>query len=392
MESKVQHDAVDAYEALVQFLYRAPIGLAQTSLDGTVDMLNPMASRLLMPLATAQGLDNLFDVLAPVAPHLASMVEAFLEPSGMICEGLRLPVGVPHAASGSLQVLALNLMKLDPERLMATVADATFEVQREQEVLSRRLRSAARTDTLTRMPNREAVRDALQHLLALPVSDVGFAVLTLNCDRFRQLNDSLGQAVGDHLLMHMADRLRGALRPALGRIEPGTQAGQLAARTGGDEFVVLLDGLRGRADAERIALRLLDALAHPYLVDGHDIVCGASVGLAWSMDDPEIALREPDDVLRDAGIARPSGPAATATWYSRRACANAPRAAPASKPNCARPWSKNSCSSSTSRSCACCLVAASTTPPGSRRWCAGAIRCAASCHRSTSSKWPRNAA
>ena len=303
MESKAQHDAIDAYEALVQFLYRAPIGLAQTSLDGTVDMLNPMASRLLMPLATAQGLDNLFDVLAPVAPHLASMVEAFLEPSGMICEGLRLPVGVPHAASGSLQVLALNLMKLDPERLMATVADATFEVQREQEVLSRRLRNAARTDNLTRMPNREAVRDALQHLLALPVSDVGFAVLTLNCDRFRQLNDSLGQAVGDHLLMHMADRLRGALRPALGRIEPGTQAGQLAARTGGDEFVVLLDGLRGRADAERIALRLLDALAHPYLVDGHDIVCGASVGLAWSLDDPEIALREPDDVLRDAGIA-----------------------------------------------------------------------------------------
>jgi EAL domain-containing protein (putative c-di-GMP-specific phosphodiesterase class I) len=50
-------------------------------------------------------------------------------------------------------------------------------------------------------------------------------------------------------------------------------------------------------------LRLLDALANPYLVDGHDIVCGASVGLAWSLDDPEITLREPDDVLRDAGIA-----------------------------------------------------------------------------------------
>jgi len=303
MESKVQQDAIDAYEALVQFLYRAPIGLAQTSLDGTVDMLNPMASKLLMPLATAQGLDNLFDVLAPVAPHLAAMVEAFIEPSGMICEGLRLPVGVPHAASGSLQVLALNLMKLDPERLMATVADATFEVQREQEVLSRRLRSAARTDSLTRMPNREAVRESLTQLLAQPPSDIGFAVLTLNCDRFRQLNDSLGQGVGDHLLMHMADRLRGALRPPLGRIEPGTQGGQLAARTGGDEFVVVLDGLRGRADAERIALRLLDALAHPYLVDGHDIVCGASVGLAWSLDDPDIAGREPDDVLRDAGIA-----------------------------------------------------------------------------------------
>ncbi len=303
LRPEVTHERTDAYEALVQFLYRAPIGLAQTSLDGTVDMLNPMASNLLMPLATAHGLDNLFEVLAPVAPNLSALVEAFIEPSGMICEGLRLPVGVPHAASGSLQVLSLNLMKLDPERLMATVADATFEVQREQEQLSRRLRSAARTDSLTRMPNREAVREALQHLLTQPASGLGFAVLTLNCDRFRQLNDSLGQGIGDHLLMQIADRLRGALRPPLDRIDPCAQSGQLAARVGGDEFVVILDGMRSRADAERIGLRLLDALAHPYLVDGHDIVCGASLGLAWSMDDPDIAQREPDDVLRDAGIA-----------------------------------------------------------------------------------------
>ena len=298
-----QHEPNDAYEALVQFLYRAPIGLAQTALDGTVDLLNPMASNLLMPLATDRGLDNLFEVLAPVAPQLPAMVEAFIGPSGMICEGLRLPIGVQHAASGSLQVLSLNLMKLDPERLMATVADATFEVQREQEMLSRRLRNAARTDSLTRMPNREAVRDELQRLLALPHHEQGFAVLTLNCDRFRQLNDSLGQAGGDQLLMHMADRLRNALRPPTSRIEPGARNGQLAARIGGDEFVVLLGGLRARADAERVALRLLDAVARPYLIGGHEIVCGASLGLAWGPDAAALGAQDPDSILRDAGIA-----------------------------------------------------------------------------------------
>ncbi|WP_313170576.1 putative bifunctional diguanylate cyclase/phosphodiesterase [Massilia oculi] len=299
----MQHEPVDAYETLVQFLYRAPIGLAQTTLDGTVEMLNPMASNLLMPLATDAGLDNLFDVLAPVAPQLPAMVEAFIEPSGMICEGLRLPVGVHHAASGSLQVLSLNLTKLDPERLMATVADATFEVQREQEMLSRRLRSAARTDSLTRMPNRAAVREELQRLLARPQDGNGFAVLTLNCDRFRQLNDSLGQAGGDQLLMHMADRLRGALRPPANLIEPITRSGQLAARVGADEFVVVLDGLRTRHDAERVALRLLEALAHPYVIGGHEIVCSASLGLAWGPDAVALDVHDADSLLRDAGIA-----------------------------------------------------------------------------------------
>jgi len=303
----MQPDPSDAYEALMQFLYRAPIGLAQTTLDGSVEMLNPMASNLLMPLATEAGLDNLFEVLAPVAPQLAQMVQAFIEPSGVICEGLRLPVGVAHAASGTLQVLSLSLLKLDRERLMATVADATFEVQREQETLHRRLRNAARTDALTRMPNREAVREELQRLItAQQAADVAdeprFAVLLINGDRFRQVNDSLGQASGDQLLMHMADRLRGALRPTGGNFDDGAArppGSQLAARIGGDEFVVVLETMRNRSDAERLAIRLLDALARPYLIDGHEIVCHASLGLAWGAG----AAPDADAVLRDAGIA-----------------------------------------------------------------------------------------
>ncbi|MEX5744787.1 putative bifunctional diguanylate cyclase/phosphodiesterase [Massilia sp. X63] len=299
----MQPDPSDAYEALVQFLYRAPIGLAQIAPDGTVDMLNPMASSLLMPIARNSGLDNLYAVLAPIAPQLPQLAGAFREPSGVICEGLRAPLPPELTAPGSPQVLAISLMKLDSERLMAVVTDATLEVQREQETLLRRLRNAARTDALTRMPNREAVREQLQHLVTRPLSAGDFAVLFMNCDRFRQINDTLGQAAGDELLVQIADRIRGALRPPSDRIDTIGGRGQLAARVGGDEFVVVLDGMRSREDAERVAGRILDALARPFRVQGQEVVCGTSLGLAWGADTLLGGARDADEVLRDAGIA-----------------------------------------------------------------------------------------
>ncbi len=297
-------DPSDAYEALVQFLYRAPIGLAQMNFEGTVDMLNPMASNLLMPLATEEGLDNLFAVLAPIAPQLPQLARDFAGPSGVICEGLRAVLPPAMTAPGAPQVLAISLMKLDADRLMAVVADATLEVQREQETLSRRLRSAARTDLLTRMPNREAVREQLERMIVRPAAAGGqaessFAVLFMNCDRFRRINDTLGQAAGDALLVQVGERIRGALRPPSDRIDTRSGTGQLAARVGGDEFVVVLDGLRSRDDAERVAGRLLDTLALPYRVQGHEIVCGTSLGLAWGAG----GAHDADEVLRDASIA-----------------------------------------------------------------------------------------
>ena len=297
------HDPSDAYEALVQFLYRAPIGLAQIAPDGTVDMLNPMASNLLMPIAPNSGLDNLYTVLAPIAPQLPQLAAAFGEASGVICEGLRATLPPELTAPGSPQVLAISLMKLDSERLMAVLTDATLEVQREQETLLRRLRNAARTDALTRMPNREAIREQLQHLVERPLSAGEFAVLFMNCDRFRQINDTLGQAAGDELLVQIADRIRGALRPPSDRIDTVSGSGQLAARVGGDEFVVVLDGMRSREDAERVAGRILDALARPYRVQGHEVVCGTSLGLAWGAESVHCGARDADEVLRDAGIA-----------------------------------------------------------------------------------------
>jgi predicted signal transduction protein with EAL and GGDEF domain len=321
-EAAMQVEQIDAYEALVQFLYRAPIGLVQTSLDGAVEMLNPMASNLLMPLARDGGLDNLFATLECVAPQVKQLAAAFDQPSGVVCEALRVPLGEEHSAPGAPQVLSISLLKLESGRLMAAITDATLEMQREQETLRRRLRSAARTDTLTRLPNRAAAHEQLQGLLDREASEDRFALLFLNCDRFRQLNDTLGQAagdrlltsIGDRLLTALADRMRAGGLPANGRVDPAAGGAGLVARVGGDEFVVLQGGLRHPDEAERLALRLLDTLARPHQVDGHEVTCRASVGVLWggaagagdagagAAGSGDLGT-DPDAAIRDASIA-----------------------------------------------------------------------------------------
>jgi len=291
-------DNNDAYEALVQFLYRAPIGLVQTGLDGTVEMLNPMSSNLLMPLARDGSLDNLFTVLQHAVPQLPRMVDAFHNASGVVCESLRVPLGAA-APAGTPQVLSLSVLKLDGARLMATVSDATAEVQREQERLARRLKNAARIDALTRMPNRDALLEQLQQILARPAGRPGFALLFMNCDRFRQINDTLGQSAGDRLLVQVGERLRAALRPPSDRIDPGAGGGQLAARIGADEFAVLLDGIRCREDAERVAVRLMDSLSRPHSLGSQEVTCKMSMGLVWGEQAGDFA----GEMLRDASIA-----------------------------------------------------------------------------------------
>ena len=297
-------DNNDAYEALVQFLYRAPIGLVQTSLDGTVDMLNPMSSSLLMPLVRDGSMDNLFTVLQHALPQLPQMVAAFHQASGVVCEGLRLPLG--DAAPASAQVLSLSVLKLDGARLMVTLADATAEVQREQERLARRLKNAARTDALTAMPNRDALLEQLQQVIARRAGaggGAGFALLFMNCDRFRQINDTLGQGAGDRLLVQVGERLRAALRPPSDRIDPGAGGGQMAARIGADEFAVLLDGMRSREDAERVAARLQESLSKPHSLAGQEITCTLSMGLVWSDDIGDLGVALAGGMLRDASIA-----------------------------------------------------------------------------------------
>jgi diguanylate cyclase (GGDEF)-like protein len=298
------NEAADDYETLMQFLYRAPVGLVQLSAAGAVEMMNPMSSRLLMPLATDGDLDNLFAVLEPFAPQLRRLALDFAEPSGIVCEALRISVSQSPGSADARQVLSLSLLKLDSARLMLVLTDATLEVQREQEQLTRKLQDAARIDLLTGMPNRAALRERLQYLLAGAGASSGageLALLFLNCDRFRQINDVLGHAGADQLLCMMGERLRAALRQRSRPLAPPA-LGDMVARIGADEFAVLLDGIRSSDEAEAIAARLLEALHLPYSLPRQQISCNVSMGVALpGRAHAEIA--DADMLLQDAVIA-----------------------------------------------------------------------------------------
>ena len=145
-------------------------------------------------------------------------------------------------------------------------------------------------DPLTGLPNRALFIDRLDHLLvrATRRTEQHFAVLFLDLDRFKVVNDSLGHLKGDQLLMAIAQRLRFCVRPD-----------DTVARLGGDEFTILLEDLSHPADATRVANRILEALKDPVDLDGVDIYTSASIGIALGSPDYEKSI----DLLRDADAA-----------------------------------------------------------------------------------------
>ncbi|CAN5755977.1 hypothetical protein BH09PSE5_BH09PSE5_05410 [soil metagenome] len=127
--------ADEEYEALIQFLYLAPVGLVQISVDGEIVMINPISAQLLMPLSRDGSLSNLFDALEPLAPDLRHLVADFGATHGMVCDGMRLQVnaGTRNERGGrDPQVLSLTVLKLDEQRLMAVLSDISVQVKRER--------------------------------------------------------------------------------------------------------------------------------------------------------------------------------------------------------------------------------------------------------------------
>jgi len=122
------------YEALIQFLYMAPIGLMQVRMDGEILMVNPLCSQLLMPLSRDGDLSKLYTALESVAPDLRSRVQAFDGTHGMVCEGWQLRLAAVPQQKVGRRILSLTLLKLDDQRLMAVLGDVTQSVQREREL------------------------------------------------------------------------------------------------------------------------------------------------------------------------------------------------------------------------------------------------------------------
>lgn len=290
----------DSYESLMQFLYRAPVALVQTNLQGDIEIMNPMGSQLLMPLSPDGNLENLFDVLRQVAPQLRELAQSFEPASGPVCESLRFALGKEFRGTKAHRHLSISVQKLDPRCLMTMVSDVTLEVEREQSGLARRLKDASRLDALTQMPNREVVKEHLALAMATAPGDPGheFAVLFMNCDRFKLINDSLGQSVGDAVLNLIGERLQATLRLADSLGSSGDRR-QIAARLGGDEFAVVLSQMMRPDDVHAVALRLIEVLSKPYGVGTHQLHCSVSMGIVLRAQ----AVGDADTVLRDASIA-----------------------------------------------------------------------------------------
>ena len=118
-------------EALTRFLYLAPIGLVQSTMDGDIVMINPMSAQLLLPLSQDGELANLFDAIGDACPDLRHRAQSYPEMHGKVCDDLQLHIfaGVPRREP---QILSLTLLKLDSTQLMAVISDVSISVQRER--------------------------------------------------------------------------------------------------------------------------------------------------------------------------------------------------------------------------------------------------------------------
>ena len=293
----------EAQEALMQFLYQAPIGLVQATLDGEIMMINPMSAQLLMPLAPQGDLSNLFDVLIDAAPQLQALATAAPWPGGHVCDGLRVPVGPPPKGNEVPLTLSLRILRLDARLLMCSVTDVTADVRLERQHVADEVRDASRIDPLTAMPNRTVVLERIECAVrtAQEDPDYRFVVLLINADRFSRVNVNLGQAAGDDLLRLMGARINGALRQRHGP-QQQAETGQTAARLGVDEFVVLLEAVQGLdvgALAEGVARRLVDALSKPYTIGAVPVHSSVSVGVLVG----DGSAIEAEAVLQDASFA-----------------------------------------------------------------------------------------
>jgi diguanylate cyclase (GGDEF)-like protein len=184
---------------------------------------------------------------------------------------------------GDGRVIALVSKPISGGGWLATHEDIT-ERQRAEE----RVGHMARHDALTDLPNRVLLRERLEHELKRVKRGECLAVLCLDLDQFKGVNDTLGHPIGDELLKLVADRLRGCTR------EPDT-----IARLGGDEFAIIMTQMQKANDAATLSRRIRESIIKPYQIEGHQIVTDISIGISISPIDGT----EPDELLKNADMA-----------------------------------------------------------------------------------------
>jgi diguanylate cyclase (GGDEF)-like protein/PAS domain S-box-containing protein len=264
-------------------------GIITVTAEGAIDSFN-LAAEQVFGYSEADVIGQPFRLLVPDPASEAAEGEghghSLLHAAGEDERGCTRQEATGRRKDGTpfLIDLAINEMRLDSLRVfIVSVRDITERKRWEQA-----LEHQALHDALTDLPNRSLLHDRLkQTILARQRASKSLALLIMDLDHFKEVNDTLGHQAGDLLLQQVGPRLRGTIR-----------ASDTIARLGGDEFAVLLPGADA-GGASLVALEILQALDKPFIVEDHSLTIGASIGIALCPEHGEDA----GTLLRHADVA-----------------------------------------------------------------------------------------
>ena len=218
--------------------------------------------------------------VAIVGMHYTGMAAAIFAPDTICLSG---PLANNNWMAATIAVITFLILcgTLSLSVLDARMESKTAQMATSLQAANAELQHLVVHDTLTKLPNRTLLEDRLQQAVDSCRRDGGQgAVLFLDLDRFKTLNDSLGHFAGDTVLRTVAERLRAAVRQE-----------DTVSRLGGDEFVILLRHVASREGTAEVARKLIREVARPVVLDGHDLRIGASIGISLFPEDGEVAAR-----------------------------------------------------------------------------------------------------
>ncbi len=279
---------VAAHQRFRRALEESPIGVGVMDLSGRLIEVNAALAELLGREADEVVGQNELAFTHPADVPMCERSFAMLRDGAT--ESLHMEKRFIDAAGHAVWVhLSMALIRDErgaPAQLLTQVLDVT-ERQRNQDLLAHQ----ALHDSLTGLPNRSLLLERIEHALQRRQRDDRnlVALIFIDLDRFKPINDTLGHSVGDAVLVEVARRLQGLVR-----------AGDTVARLGGDEFTILAEDLESEADAHDVAGRIFEAVAQPFQVSGREVFVGASIGIAYAR--PRAAVGA-ETLLRDADTA-----------------------------------------------------------------------------------------
>ncbi len=251
-------------EQLLQLFQDAASGLMTCDTKGSVTLCSETAAAILGADAESVVGTPIMRWLVPLAVGEAAFAAGQWETAAIRTDGSMLPVeltiSVAHLDGGEQRLLILRDIS-------------------ERKLVQERLAYLASFDSLTGLPNRALFRDRLERaMLRASRGGESVALMFLDLDHFKVINDSLGHDVGDRLLQHLAETLKGCLRAADSVARADDRF--TVSRVGGDEFTVIAEGVTGADDAALIAQRILDAVEQPFSWEGQELHITASIGIS----------------------------------------------------------------------------------------------------------------